>query len=215
MRDLMKNTPRKIRNRLAEHRCSGKQRVWGYRDWEGEDIIATEFAVKCTSGPRYSQIWWFDDIGPAARVWVWCDCPFFTYYLEVADAADGSSDVINSNGQPPRIRNPRMVPYLCKHLWYVAGRVMTPSGKLSRPRRLKTPSQIQEERAPSPAGTPMERTIERLRQLSEKMPGTPRTKSRARGKGRSRRQGAVAGATAVDQELNRILQRNHWLEEML
>ena len=49
-------------------------------------------------------------------VWVHCDCEYFLYYLEVAVTARGSSSVITSNGNFPKIRNPRMKPYLCKHL---------------------------------------------------------------------------------------------------
>ena len=48
--------------------------------------------------------------------WVHCDCEYFLYYLEVALAARGSSNVITSNGNFPKVRNPRMRPYLCKHL---------------------------------------------------------------------------------------------------
>jgi hypothetical protein len=48
--------------------------------------------------------------------WVHCDCEYFLYYLEVSVAARGSSNVLTSNGAFPKIRNPRMRPYLCKHL---------------------------------------------------------------------------------------------------
>lgn len=50
------------------------------------------------------------------KAWVHCDCPYFKYYVEVALAARGSSSVMISNGNFPKIRNPRMRPYLCKHL---------------------------------------------------------------------------------------------------
>jgi hypothetical protein len=48
--------------------------------------------------------------------WVWCDCEMYTYTLEVALKDLGSSDVKNSNGEEPDIRNPMKVGYLCKHL---------------------------------------------------------------------------------------------------
>lgn len=48
--------------------------------------------------------------------WVHCDCEYFLYYLEVSLAARGSSNVMTSNGNFPKVRNPRMRPYLCKHL---------------------------------------------------------------------------------------------------
>jgi hypothetical protein len=54
--------------------------------------------------------------GPKHPCWVHCDCEYFLYYLEVSIAARGSSNVITSNGNFPKIRNPRMRPYLCKHL---------------------------------------------------------------------------------------------------
>lgn len=48
--------------------------------------------------------------------WVHCDCEYFLYNVEVALSARGSSNVLTSNGNFPKIRNPRMKPYLCKHL---------------------------------------------------------------------------------------------------
>jgi len=48
--------------------------------------------------------------------WVWCDCAYFTYYLEVTLSKKDSSSVENSNGEPPTVRNPHNVPFLCKHL---------------------------------------------------------------------------------------------------
>jgi len=50
------------------------------------------------------------------KCWVTCSCPYWRYYCEVAVAARGSAHVLISNGQFPKIRNPRMKPYLCKHL---------------------------------------------------------------------------------------------------
>lgn len=50
------------------------------------------------------------------KAWVHCDCPYFRYHVEVADAARGASNVITSTGAYPKIRNPRMKPHLCKHL---------------------------------------------------------------------------------------------------
>jgi len=48
--------------------------------------------------------------------WVRCSCPSFLYRLEVALSKHGSSDVYYSNGRYPMIRNPKLRPYLCKHL---------------------------------------------------------------------------------------------------
>lgn len=48
--------------------------------------------------------------------WVRCSCPYFLYYVEVALTRHDSSDIYYSNGRYPMIRNPKLRPYLCKHL---------------------------------------------------------------------------------------------------
>ncbi len=68
---------------------------------------------------------------PQNRSWVHCSCEYFLYYNEVALAARGSSEVMTSNGALPKIRNPRMKPYLCKHL-LAASRVMPKSKAKAR-----------------------------------------------------------------------------------
>jgi len=61
---------------------------------------------------------------PNSKAWVHCSCPYFRYYVEVALAARGSSAILISTGAFPKIRNPRMKPYLCKHLFQVVPVVM-------------------------------------------------------------------------------------------
>jgi hypothetical protein len=56
------------------------------------------------------------DFLPDSQLWVHCSCPYFTYYLEVVLKLYGASDIYDSNGRLPRVRNyPAMRPYLCKH----------------------------------------------------------------------------------------------------
>jgi hypothetical protein len=53
-----------------------------------------------------------------SKLWVHCRCPFFTYYLEYALAQKKATSIWDSDGTAgKRIRNPKMVPYLCKHLY--------------------------------------------------------------------------------------------------
>lgn len=55
-----------------------------------------------------------------SRVWVHCSCPYFKYYLEVALWRKGCTDLKSlgrENAFWPKIRNPRMKAYLCKHLY--------------------------------------------------------------------------------------------------
>ena len=57
------------------------------------------------------------------QCWVSCSCEFFTYNLEVALTTQGSSSVINSNGNMPIKRNPNTKPALCKHLLAAVKRI--------------------------------------------------------------------------------------------
>jgi len=59
-----------------------------------------------------------------------------TYNLEVALARYNSSSVRSSNGDLPRIRNPKMIPYLCKHL-VVAARLALAQRKDKAKQRLE------------------------------------------------------------------------------
>lgn len=87
------------------------------------------------SSKPYNLVFKFYDLSKKnlanSRVYVHCNCPYFIYYLEVAVAARGSSSVINSNGQYPRVRNSDMRPYLCKHLLQASKGAMkvTPESK--------------------------------------------------------------------------------------
>lgn len=57
-------------------------------------------------------------------VYVTCSCPAFRYYSEVALIAKNNTDQIDSNGQFPKINNPNMEPYICKHLFATAKNAM-------------------------------------------------------------------------------------------
>ena len=52
---------------------------------------------------------------------LWCDCEDFTYENEWLLWKNNTSRVVNSNGQPLKIRNPEKTPKLCKHLVAVLG----------------------------------------------------------------------------------------------
>jgi hypothetical protein len=57
-------------------------------------------------------------------VWVYCTCPAFRYYSEVAVKNQGNSDVIESDGSYPKQNNPNMEPYVCKHIFATAKQAM-------------------------------------------------------------------------------------------
>lgn len=56
-----------------------------------------------------------DELPNNPKVFVWCGCPWFKYFCEVALAIRGSSYIINSNGALPKITNPTAKPQVCKH----------------------------------------------------------------------------------------------------
>lgn len=69
------------------------------------------------SGKKHmSLIRFYGPPDPKTPVWVWCDCEMYQFYLEVVLSDRNSSSIKNSNGEPPTVRNPQRVPYLCKHL---------------------------------------------------------------------------------------------------
>lgn len=79
----------------------------------------------CTDGKRYSYIRFFGSPQPMTPVWVWCSCPYFKFYLEVALSYRNGSDLKRDGGPmgrkpvrnaPPVVRNPEQRLYLCKHL---------------------------------------------------------------------------------------------------
>lgn len=47
---------------------------------------------------------------------VWCDCKDFTFENEYILWKNNASRIVNSNGQPPTIKNPLRLTKLCKHL---------------------------------------------------------------------------------------------------
>ena len=55
------------------------------------------------------------------RLKVSCDCESFMYMAEVALNRYGAADIIYSNGEKPRVTNPKMVPLVCKHLNLLLG----------------------------------------------------------------------------------------------
>jgi hypothetical protein len=73
--------------------------------------------IKNFGTKREPDNWLFKD---DSRIWVHCSCPYFKYYLEVALWVKGCTELLSlgrGNAYRPRIRNPRMKAYLCKHLY--------------------------------------------------------------------------------------------------
>jgi len=59
---------------------------------------------------------------PNSRMWVHCHCPYFLFYCEEALWRVKATDLIDCDpslrvSDPKRQRNPRLIPYVCKHLY--------------------------------------------------------------------------------------------------
>ena len=77
--------------------------------------------------------------------YVTCSCPAFRYYSEVALVKQNNTDQIDSNGQFPKINNPNMEPYICKHLFATASRAMAERTKVGVTASMST---VQDDPAP-------------------------------------------------------------------
>jgi hypothetical protein len=115
---LVQRTPQNIQNN-AKHVTAQVVSVFNDVDHNGlEHKVVLIKALGNTIG-RYVvyKIYNADGKrGPANKVWVTCSCEYWLYYCEVAVDAKGSTSILKSNGEMPKIRNPGMVPHLCKHL---------------------------------------------------------------------------------------------------
>jgi hypothetical protein len=99
-----------------------------YPTWYNEMRVVTA----CTTGRRYSYVRFYGPPAPGSPAWVWCSCEHFAYHVEYVLAQYGCSTVspgLENRGvvivnEPPRIRNPNNLPFLCKHLILAAGEAL-------------------------------------------------------------------------------------------
>lgn len=103
--------------RRSSRKCS-ILKFKGYLDVDdkGEELKIAEFYVKGETGRYKTYIVLKGPVKTTTKAWVSCNCPFFLYHCEVALAKRGSSSILYSNGKLPVEKNPRLIPYLCKHL---------------------------------------------------------------------------------------------------
>lgn len=71
---------------------------------------------------KHQYVTIFKFLDKKLRVKVSCSCADFMYRAEVALSRAGAADVYYSNGEMPEVTNPRLIPYICKHL--VAFRIL-------------------------------------------------------------------------------------------
>lgn len=140
LQQLLRGTPTPVRQRgMGKCRLLARQYGPGSRQgfqrsrpqhptWYNEMRTVTA----CDNGRRYSYIRFYGPPKPTSPTWVWCSCPHFAYNVEWVLAQYGSSTVspglenrgVTITNEPPRIRNPKQIPYLCKHLIMAAGEAL-------------------------------------------------------------------------------------------
>jgi len=132
LKRLMNNTPQIVRTRARL--CSSKI----LQISPGEEFDEFKYLVKCTDG--YRQVTLRDFSGgmtPQSEVWVSCTCPYFLFTVEWAIAKrtgrPPSADILYCNGRPPVIRNPRYLPYMCKHLYHVTKNLSRDARRIKKP----------------------------------------------------------------------------------
>lgn len=86
------------------------------------------FKVVATTIPRRVNVKIYGDANKYPKIfqrpmWVHCSCEWFTFFCEYALAKRRSSEIVNSNGQPNKVQNPRQWPYVCKHVVAVFNRL--------------------------------------------------------------------------------------------
>jgi hypothetical protein len=152
LQKLLQATPDSIKRR-ARAQCFGKSykpprrkktlmsldNSGGYlQEDETGEYREYRYRVKCTDGWRKTAVRFYGAVNVNTRVWCWCSCPYFKYHCEVALASKGSSSVVQSNGQRPRVTNPKLEPRVCKHvylLFALAMRKRTPQKGPKEPQK--------------------------------------------------------------------------------
>jgi hypothetical protein len=137
LKRLLQLTPKDILSRANKCRVRIIKSVIDSDDIGDHKFVLAN--VKATDGDRTAAIKFYQ-LSKRNLVnsesWVYCSCPYFKYYLEVALTARESASILESNGAFPFIRNPSMRPYLCKHLAALSKKAPTTKVKEVRPGKI-------------------------------------------------------------------------------
>lgn len=123
LRELMSRTPKdvRIRAQMCGHELNSEEEFKPERARGKNPYLSQIYTCACLDGTKKVTVRFAAGVADKnSPVWVSCSCPYYLYYCEVAVSRVGSSSVLYSNGAIPHVRNPRMIPYLCKHLFSVA-----------------------------------------------------------------------------------------------
>lgn len=122
---LLNNTPSEVRDKAREVTVSKVKMVINQAD----RLSSLIFKTSCTA--RTDQVLYdvsvelfpneihhhiFEKPSFNLPAFVSCSCPYYFYYVKYANAKVGSGDLGRVDG-PPRVKNKKQIPYLCKHLY--------------------------------------------------------------------------------------------------
>ncbi len=119
LRKLVTATPRPILIRALMQCRVNITRAVQDADEFGNPVKECAGLVRATDGDRFAVLMFYNPEKKnlaESKIWAHCSCPYFTFNVEVTNTLRKSSDIINSNGELPVVRNPRMIPHFCKHL---------------------------------------------------------------------------------------------------
>jgi hypothetical protein len=85
-------------------------------DKDGDEYREVKVVCVGKTVPRQVELHLYGPRNKNARVWATCTCPYWLYHCEVATERKDSTDIIHSNGARPIVKNPRMIPAVCKHI---------------------------------------------------------------------------------------------------
>ena len=121
----LSRTPDVIKGRAAGSRVSGRNPRMA--NFKGKKVPVLKAVVRSsgTGDPHVCTVVALEEKQlHEAKVVVDCDCDFFTFNCEYALAKKGAAVIRRSNGEPPDVKNPRYIPYCCKHLVVVLGEIL-------------------------------------------------------------------------------------------
>ena len=152
-RQLLDNTPGvvKMRTKVCSIRLSKKGNVEEPKLGKCYKMV---YKVRCLDGDRTTTLKYIGELsaglgedrdqkdgipGRDSQVWVSCTCPYHLFNTEYALTHHENSDILYSNGEPARVRNPNNVGFVCKHVVLALEKSFSDSGE--KPKRpIKDPT---------------------------------------------------------------------------
>jgi len=155
---LVTNTPQIVKNRAKLCHIKTIQ-VGKYKKLKnGELVYEIEYSVQCLDGTRHVTLRYLSpskfgrSFGKGivlsypddnSEVWVSCDCPYHKFHVEFALTKHKSSSIIFSNGKRPKVKNPREIPFTCKHIYLALETAKKDYARLNKTKKVQQKLNVQ------------------------------------------------------------------------